>query len=211
MRPSSPYPKLRRHIPMLATALIGLISAIIAAFLSDWYSAAVAMLIMVPTVAPVIVEKWARIDIPLNLQWQYATLLLAGPYIGEYFGLYQRGPWDKLVHFYSGFAVGFGVVFALGIALRRHKITLPLWFEVTLLVVAKGFVAMVWEVAEFFWDMMLGTSAQDHNFDTMTDMMLGTLPAIFTGWALARYRTTGRFSYIGSLLNAPQPPTFVKT
>lgn len=163
---------------------------------------------MVPTIAPWIVEKWAKIYIPLNLQWQFAALLLAGPYVGEYLGMYQRGPWDKLVHLYSGFAVGFGIVFTLGLIVRKYQLWLPLWFEVTILVVAKGFVAMLWEVAEFFWDLILGTSAQDHNFDTMTDMMLGTLPAAFTGWALARYRTTGCFAYIGSLLNASQPAAF---
>lgn len=202
------YTKTRRHIPMLTTATIALVSAILAASIGHWYRAIVAVLTMVPTIAPWIVEKWAKIHIPLNLQWQFAALLLAGPYIGEYLGMYQQGPWDKLVHLYSGFAVGFGIVFTLGLIVRKYQLWLPLWFEVTILVVAKGFVAMLWEVAEFFWDLILGTSAQDHNFDTMTDMMLGTLPAAFTGWALARYRTTGCFAYIGSLLNASQPAAF---
>ena len=202
------YTKTRRHIPMLTTATIALVSAILAASIGHWYRAVVAVLTMVPTIAPWIVEKWAKIYIPLNLQWQFAALLLAGPYVGEYLGMYQRGPWDKLVHLYSGFAVGFGIVFTLGLIVRKYQLWLPLWFEVTILVVAKGFVAMLWEVAEFFWDLILGTSAQDHNFDTMTDIMLGTLPAAFTGWALARYRTTGCFAYIGSLLNASQPAAF---
>lgn len=163
-----------------------------------------------PAASPVVVEKWANIHIPLNLQWHYAALLLAEPYAGEYFGIYQRGPWDKLVHLYSGFAIGLRIVFALGIILRKYRLELPLWFEVTIVVLAKGFVAMVWEVAEFFWDLILGTSAQDHNFDTMIDMMLGTLPSVFTGWALARYRRHRRFTYIGSLLNAPQSKTRIK-
>ena len=211
MKPTSRYFRIRRHIPMLTTAVIAVVSAIIAASIGHWYRAVVAVLTMIPAVAPVIVEKWAKIHIPLNLQWQYAALLLAGPYVGEYLGMYQRGPWDKFVHFYSGFAIGFGIVFALGLVLRKYQLWLPLWVEVTILVLAKGFLAMVWEVAEFFWDLVLGTSAQDHNFDTMTDMMLGTLPAVFTGWALVRYRNMGRFTYIGSLLNAPQPPDLVKT
>lgn len=211
MKPTSRYSRIRRHIPMLTTAVIAVVSAIIAASIGHWYRAVVAVLTMIPAVAPVIVEKWAKIHIPLNLQWQYAALLLAGPYVGEYLGMYQRGPWDKFVHFYSGFAIGFGIVFALGLVLRKYQLWLPLWVEVTILVLAKGFIAMVWEVAEFFWDLVLGTSAQDHNFDTMTDMMLGTLPAVFTGWALVRYRNMGRFTYIGSLLHAPQPPDLVKT
>lgn len=196
---------------MLVTAAIALVSAVIVALLGEWYLAVVAVLVMIPTVAPVIVEKWASIHIPLNLQWQYAALLLAGPYIGEYFGMYQRGPWDKLVHLYSGFAIGFGLIFTLGLILRKYQLWLPLWVEVAILVVAKGFVAMIWEVAEFFWDLALDTSAQDHNFDTMTDMMLGTLPVVFTAWALARYRTTGRFTYIESLLTASQPRSFFKS
>lgn len=200
----------RRHVPMLVTAAIMFVSAVIAAMLGEWYLA-VAVLTMIPTAAPIIVEKWAKIHIPLNLQWQYAALLLAGPYIGEYFGMYQRGPWDKLVHLYSGFAIGFGIIFTWGIILRKYQLWLPLWVELAILIVTKGFIAMLWEVAEFFWDLVLGTSAQDHNFDTMTDMMLGTLPSIFTGWALARYRTTGRFAYVGWLLTAPQPPSLLKS
>ena len=64
---------------MLVTAAIMFVSAVIAAMLGVWYLA-VAVLTMIPTAAPIIVEKWAKIHIPLNLQWQYAALLLAGPY-----------------------------------------------------------------------------------------------------------------------------------
>lgn len=86
---------------MLTAAVIAVVSAILAASIDHWYLAVVAVLTLIPTVAPVIVEKWAKIYIPLSLQWQYAALLLAGPYVGEYLGMYQRGAWDKVVHLYS--------------------------------------------------------------------------------------------------------------
>lgn len=42
---------------MLVTAAIALVSAVIAALLGEWYLAVVAVLVMIPTLAPLIVEQ----------------------------------------------------------------------------------------------------------------------------------------------------------
>lgn len=198
--------QVNRHIPMLATALLMVVSAVIAMVDEGWVGAVVPLLLLPATVPPVVVEKWARIRIPTNLQVQYAVLLVAGPYFGEFIGLYHSwDPWDKVVHFYSGFAIAFGIIFALGVVLRRYSLSLPAWFEAVVIIAVKASVALLWEVAEFFWDLALGTSAQDHNFDTMTDMMIGTLPGVIIAAALILHRNGQRFRYLGSLLNAPLP------
>lgn len=197
---------------MLAVVALGLITAIIAALDDDWHLVMVAVLMMIPTIAPWIVERWAGIHIPTNLQAQYAVLLLMGVYIGEILEMYFIWePWDKVTHFYSGFAISFGTIFALGIILRRNNLSLPVWFEATLIIITKGFVAMLWEVGEFFWDIFWGTRVQDHNLDTMTDMMVGTLPGVFVAMALVRHRRKGSFSYIHSLLNDPQPSSLYRS
>lgn len=193
---------------MVVTALTMVVSAAISVVnagwvAEDWGGATVPLLVLLTTAPPIVVEKWARIRIPFHLQLLYAVLLIAGPYVGEYFGLYHAwDPWDKVVHFYSGFAIAFGLVFALGIALRRHALALPPWLEAVLIIAAKASVALFWEVAEFFWDQILGTSAQDDNFDTMTDMMLGTLPGFFIAGALVLHRTTRELRYLDHLLHA---------
>ena len=196
---------------MLATALLMVVSAVIAVVNEGRGDAVVPLLILPATVPPVVVEKWARIHLPANLQVQYAVLLVAGPYLGEFIGLYHEwDPWDKVVHFYSGFAIAFGLVFALGVMLRRYSLSLPTWFEAVVIIAVKASVALLWEVAEFFWDLALGTSAQDHNFDTMTDMMLATLPGVIIAAALILHRNEERFSYLDSLLNAPLPQRSIR-
>ena len=191
---------------MLATALLMVVSAVIALVNEGWGGAVVPLLLLPATAPPVVVDMWARIRLPLNLQVQYAVLLIAGPYLGEFFGIYHSwDPWDKVVHFYSGFAIAFGLVFALGVVLRRYGLSLPHWFEAVVIIAVKASVALLWEVAEFFWDLALGTSAQDHNFDTMTDMMLGTVPGVIVAAALLLHRNGQRFSYLDALLNAPLP------
>ncbi|MCT1607774.1 hypothetical protein M3B43_10685 [Nesterenkonia massiliensis] len=61
--------------------------------------------------------------------------------------------------------------------------------EAVIIIAVKACLAFLWEVAEFFWDLAFGTSAQDHNFDTMTDMMLGSLPGFIIARALILHRT----------------------
>lgn len=191
---------------MVATAILLVVSAIVAVVVEGWHGAVVPLLVLPATAPPIVVEKWAGIYIPTHLHAQYAVLLVAGPYLGEFVGVYHWwDPWDKVVHFYSGFAIAFGIVFALGVVLRRHSLWLPSWFEAVIIVAVKASVALLWEVAEFFWDLALGTSAQDHNFDTMTDMMLGTLPGVIIAAALILHRERGKFIRLDSLLNAPLP------
>lgn len=198
--------KAARHIPMLATAGLMVASAIIAVVSEQGPTATVPLLVLPATLPPLIVERWARIRIPFSLQLQYAVLLIAGPYIGEHIGLYHAwDPWDKWVHLYSGFAISLGIIFALGITLRRYSLSLPPWVEAVIIIAVKACVALLWEVAEFFWDLIFGTSAQDHNFDTMTDMMLGTLPGFLLAAALILHRSKGWFGHLDSLLNAPIP------
>lgn len=65
----------------------------------------------------------------------------------------------------------------------------------------KAFVAFVWEVGEFVFDLIFDANTQADNFDTMTDMIAGFTPALLIVAGLVMHRRTGKFTYIGSLLN----------
>lgn len=195
-----------RHLPMMATALVMVVSGIVVLVGDEMPRFFVPLLLLPALLPPIIVEKWARIRIPTSIQWQYAVLLLAGPYVGEHWQMYHLwDPWDKWVHFYSGFFIAFAIVFALGVTLRRYQLILPPWVEAVILISVKASVALFWEVAEFIWDGIFGTSAQDDNFDTMTDMILGTTPGFLIAAALIIHRTRRPFGYLDSLLNVPLP------
>lgn len=206
MRLSLRSPVAPRHLPMLVLAIFLGISAIGDGIQNGWVGAAIPLVIMLLTAPVIIVEKWARIRIPFSLQLLYAILLLTGPYLGGHVGMYQGwDPWDKWVHLYSGLPVSLGVVLLLGIIQQRYRITLPLWLEVVLVLSIKATVALWWEIVEFLFDEVFDAEAQDHNFDTMTDVILGMVFGVVVSAALVLHRTKGWFSYLGFLLNFPQP------
>lgn len=191
---------------MILTALVMVISAAVALIQGNVEDLLVPLLVLPAVLPPFIIEKWARVHIPGSIQAQYALLLLAGSYVGEHLRLYHLwDPWDKWVHLYSGLFISFTIVFALGVVLRRYILSLPPWMEAVILISVKASMALLWEVAEFFWDMALGTSAQDHNFDTMTDMMLGTAPGFLIAGLLIVHRTRRHIQHLGSLLTTPLP------
>jgi hypothetical protein len=198
--------KATRHTPMGATALLMMVSILDAVVRAESPPVTVPLLLLPAVLPPILVEKWANLRVPASIQWQYAVLLLAGPYVGEHWGLYDLwDPWDKWVHLYSGFFIAFAIVFALGVTLRRYGLNLPPWVEAVIIISVKASVALLWEVAEFFWDMIFDTTAQDHNFDTMTDMMLGSAPGILVAAALVTHRTRRPIRYLDFLLNVPLP------
>lgn len=207
MPPQLRAPGPSRHLPMLVLAVFFMASTLSAAVRLGWIEAGIPAVILLTTVPPIIAEKWARIRIPFSLQLLYGILLITGPYIGGHLGLYQAwDPWDNWVHLYSGFPVSLGAVLLLGISFQRSQLRLPLGMEALLIISLKALVALLWEIGEFVFDEIFDADTQDHNFDTMTDMIFGMVPGFLVAAALVLYRTKGRFQYVGFLLNVPQPP-----
>lgn len=173
------------------------------ALANGWQAETVIALVLSPlVVAPWLVERWTDVIVPLNLQTQYGMLIISGPYLGGYWGWYQSWPpWDTIVHFYSGFFISFALVVALGKTIHTYQLNFPVWLEMVALITVKAFIALLWEIAEFVFDLMFGTSAQGDNFDTMTDMIAALIPSMLIAIALYTYRRHGKFTYLGSLLN----------
>lgn len=88
-----------------------------------------------------------------------------------------------------------------------YRLVLPVWFEIVVLIAVKAFVAFLWEIGEFAFDLIFEANTQDDNFDTMTDMIAGLTPSLIIAAALVLYRRNGRFKYIGSLLQPLRCPT----
>lgn len=206
MAPQANTPGPRRHLPMLILGIVFAISTLSTVVRDGWIEAVIPAVILLTTVPPIIVEKWSRIRIPFSLQLLYGILLILGPYIGGHLGLYLAwDPWDNWVHLYSGFPVSLGAVLLLGISFQRSQLRLPLGMEALLIISVKALVALLWEMAEFAFDEVFDANTQDHNFDTMTDMIFGMVPGFLVAAALVLYRTKGWFPYIEFLLNVPQP------
>ena len=188
---------------MVLAGLLFIGSAIASLLLQDWGNVVIALILVVLTAVPLSTERWVGLKLPLNLQIQYGLLVLAGPYLGGYWGLYVAWPpWDTWVHFYSGIFISLALIVALGKTLDAHHLVLPVWLEMTLLITVKAFIALVWEIAEFSFDLVFDANTQDDNFDTMTDMIVALGPSLVIAAALYFFRRQGSFTYIGSLLDA---------
>lgn len=188
---------------MIIAGLLFIGSAIVSLILQDWGNAANALILVVLSAVPLFTERWVDLKLPLNIQIQYGLFILAGPYLGGYWGLYVAWPpWDTVVHFYSGIFISLALIVALGKALDAHQLVLPAWLEITLLITTKAFVALLWEIAEFSFDLVFDANTQDDNFDTMTDMIAALGPSLVVAAALYVHRRRRFLTYIGSLLDA---------
>lgn len=194
----------RRHLPMQVTAGFILLSTISAAIRIGWMGVLIPLLILLITLVPAVIETWARVRIPFTLQLQYAVMLLAGPYVGGHLGLYRSWfLYDTLIHLYSGVPVAFGMILLLGVVGQRYRTRAPIWLEPVALLSVKALVALTWEAGEFYLDLFFAADTQADNFDTMTDMIAGTLTAAVIAAMLVLHRANGRFRYIGFLLHYP--------
>ncbi|GAA4471364.1 hypothetical protein GCM10023190_00400 [Enteractinococcus fodinae] len=181
-------------------------SAVLALIAQDWRNFSIALIATILVFAPLLAERWVNLQVPLSIQLQYGLLLLTGPYLGGYWRWYEIWqPWDTVVHLYSGIFVSFALILALGKTLDAYRLRLPVWVEMVMLITAKAFIALAWEIGEFVFDLTFDTRTQGGNFDTMTDMIAGLTPSLFIAGMLFAYRRRGAVGYIGTLLDVQQP------
>ena len=181
-------------------------SAVLALIAQDWRNLSIALIATILVSAPLLAERWVNLQVPLSIQLQYGLLLLTGPYLGGYWRWYEIWqPWDTVVHLYSGVFVSFALILALGKTLDAYRLRLPVWVEMVMLITAKAFIALAWEIGEFVFDLTFDTRTQGGNFDTMTDMIAGLTPSLIIAGMLFAYRRRGAVRYIGTLLDVQQP------
>lgn len=185
---------LLRHAPLIAVELILLVSFIGDTARGNPDSAFMAMGLLQVSLAPLVIEAFARIRIPLYLQLLYATLIFTGGYMGSYLRFYDVWePWDTIVHFYSGVMIALWADYILRAVMRKHRFQMPRWLHATVVTSFSALVAMLWEIGEFAADQMIGSRAQIDNYDTMIDMITGTLSALIVAIMLV-LRSPERFS-----------------
>jgi hypothetical protein len=169
----------------------------------DWENVFLTTVVLVLTLVPAFLLRRYRVYIPPEFQLVSATFIFLSLFLGSAADFYYHfWWWDIILHIGSGFLLG--IVGFLVLFLLNHTDRLPegmrpaflCFFGVTFAV----FLGVLWEIFEFAVDVIVpGTnmlSWETGPRDTIVDLAVDTLGAIFVallGWA---YIKTGRYSFI---------------
>lgn len=194
---------LLRHAPLIVVELVLLVSFIGDTAGGNPESAFMAMGLLQVSLSPLVIEAIARVRIPLYLQLLYAVLIFTGGYMGSYLRFYDVWqPWDTIVHFYSGIMISLWTDYILRAVMLTHRFEMPRWLHAMVITSFSALVAMLWEIGEFAADQMTGSRAQIDNYDTMIDMITGTLSALIAAVILVMW-PRGLRTDQGELSNNP--------
>ena len=117
--------------------------------------------------------------------WLYILTLvfvyMASP-LGSIMNFYRTiGPYDKIVHFFSGILIGaFGYFIVTKLLPGTDKKIRLVVAMFTFLFASGG--AGLWEIFEFTTDILAGGGMQRGMVDTVTDMIAGNLGGILAGF-----------------------------
>lgn len=177
---------LLRHTPLIVIETVFVMSFLEDMSRGDAENAFQAMGLFQVSLMPLVVEALGRVRIPLYLQLLYAILVFTGGFMGSYQRFYDVWePWDTVVHFFSGIMIALWTGYILRSVMRKHNFVMPRWLLATVITSFSALVAMLWEIAEFAADQAVGSQAQIDNYDTMVDMITGTLSALIVAVILA--------------------------
>lgn len=148
----------------------------------NWLALFLSTLGFILTFTQNIIEKNYKITLPLEFEFLLIFFIFGTLYLGEgrrYYDLYWW--WDIMLHTLSGIILGILGFLMVYILNQEKKIKVNL---------APGFVALftfmfavaigaIWEITEFLIDITFDANTQKGNTDTMTDLIVDTLGALF--------------------------------
>ncbi len=153
----------------------------------QWFNSFLAFLCLLLMVLPAIAQRSFLFFLPIEFEVFFGFFLFITLYLGDIEGYYKiYWWWDKFLHTGSGILlglVGFLIVYLLNNQRRIHLHLSPFFvalFSFTFAVM----IGVFWEFFEFGMDQFFGTVMQrpPANFDTMTDLMVDALGALFVAF-----------------------------
>lgn len=195
-RAPNDFGSLRRHVWALPFTLL-MAMGIVTTFTAGRYAhTAISIFLVLSSALPLLIERLWRVRLPTFIQVSYVAFLFLSMFSGEVLGMYSRFyPWDDIMHFISGIFVGMGAVLWLISVIDRKQLSVSSWLTAMCVFCLGATMAVIWEVVEFSSDRLFGTFTQRNDlFDTMTDLMFGTVSALLVATLLNR-ALQGKFSF----------------
>lgn len=196
--PSSPDVDLATRVHRWVLAVLHFIMTaglVLALYEQQWLNALLVLAIILITVAPSLIERRFKLDIPAEFEMAAVVFVFAALFLGEIRGYYARfWWWDLALHITSGFLLGilgFLLVYVLNESDRIDLHMRPRFVALFAFVFAVAMGA-IWEIFEFAMDQIFGTNMQKPMFgdpsgltDTMWDLIVdavGALVVSVLGW-----------------------------
>ncbi|HWQ99694.1 MAG TPA: hypothetical protein VN397_02490 [Candidatus Methylomirabilis sp.] len=101
---------------------------------------------------------------------------------------------DFLMHFFGGVAIAWGALIIVKDAVSRKALpaSLPAWMQSYIAFSTTAFIGIVWEFHEWVQDYYFHTTRQPDLSDTMNDLLMDLLGAIFIIFILDLVRKRSR-------------------
>ncbi|WP_055085808.1 hypothetical protein [Jannaschia donghaensis] len=154
--------------------------ALAAMLLSHPTLAAVSLLSLGLSIAPVVLSHRVQIVLPLPFVVALACFLVASLLLGEAFDVYERiWWWDLALHGVSALGLGMaGFLFVL-MMFEGDRFAAPLWAMALIAVCVAVTLGVTWEIFEFVVDRTFDTNMQVSSLtDTMEDLIADMAGAV---------------------------------
>jgi len=193
MTKTQKYVKLSMQI-MLA---VGLISSIIVA---NWLNTVFIIFIIIFSALPTIFAKHYNFILPTEFELAAILFIFASLFLGSAYDFYYRfWWWDILLHGISAILLGIVGLLLVWVLNHNEKIELSL-NPLFICIFSFSFVISIgalWEIYEFATDYFFDANMQKSGLvDTMWDLIIDTVGALFVSGAAYVYYKTGHKSRI---------------
>ena len=132
----------------------------------------VTILAVLLSLTPSIIERNYRIQLPFELDLLITIAIFLHTFLGEWLMFYEKvWMWDKFLHFFNSAVVAilaFVAVYSLHYT-KKLRLTVPFVGFFTL--IFSGAMGAVWEIIEFWIDIIFNQTMQNGLDDTMWDLM----------------------------------------
>ncbi len=138
---------------------------------SYWFNMMQGAILIVALCIPLILFKVYHVVVPLKFEIPYQIALIAALLCGEmydFFGMFTW--WDSMLHFSTGVLLTILWIVVINTICKYHspKVSLPKFFVVVSGICFTLGMGVVWEIAEFIMDSLIGTNMQHYLYSSGT-------------------------------------------
>lgn len=184
---------------LLILAIVGTI------FTANWLNLMITIFTLALTYLPSKIAERSHIYLIPEFHLIILIFVFAAMYLGEYHNYYLKyWWWDILLHTFSGVILGFVGFIFIFMFNKEQKINVllsPTFIAIFSFTFAVT-IGALWEIFEFSMDEIFGMNMQKSGLvDTMWDLIVDSLGALFASITGYLYTKNGRETYITKLIN----------